>query len=58
VPKGKRIELGENIDRIEVGVSGEQNFEFNTYSNTTWVAQENRMFCLGCKPAPKIIHYR
>jgi len=57
VPKGKQIELGKNIDRIQVSVSGRQNYGSDTFSNTTWFSKGNRLFCLECKTEPRVIHH-
>jgi len=49
VPKGKRIELGKNIDRIELSVSGQHNYYDDSFSNTTWVVTGEQLICLECK---------
>ena len=49
VPLGKKIKFGKNIDRLDIWVSGEQNYEEEMFSNTTWIARETQMVCLACK---------
>lgn len=46
VPNGKRIELGKNIDRIQVSVSGRQNYGIESFSNTTWISEGKNLYCI------------
>lgn len=48
VPLGKKIKFGKNIDRLDIWVSGEQNYEEEEFSNTMWIARETQLVCLAC----------
>jgi phage shock protein PspC (stress-responsive transcriptional regulator) len=56
VPPGKQVKLGDNIDRVNVSIDGENYYEYNGYSNTTWEPGQKAMRCLECKEL-KIDHY-
>jgi len=52
VPLGKRVELGTNIDRIDLETSPGNRYEEKSYANTTWTAKSHRMVCEACHERP------
>ena len=53
VPLGKQVKLGNNIDRINVSVTGGHKYYHNNYVNTTWERSREEMRCLECKRIPR-----
>jgi phage shock protein PspC (stress-responsive transcriptional regulator) len=49
VPKGKKIRLGNNIDRINVSVEGSRRYGENSFSATWWISKKKRLECVDCK---------
>jgi phage shock protein PspC (stress-responsive transcriptional regulator) len=56
VPSGKQVKLGNNIDRVNVSIHGENIYEYKGYSKTTWEPGHDAMRCLECKEL-KVDHY-
>jgi len=55
VPEGKQVILGKNIDRIDVHIHGQQQYENENFSLTTWTALGDRLFCEECKKNSDLI---
>ncbi|MBK7128401.1 MAG: PspC domain-containing protein [Crocinitomicaceae bacterium] len=48
IPMGKEVHLGNNIDRIDVDITGENRYGEKSFANTTWYATPNRLLCKEC----------
>ena len=59
VPLGKRLEFGNNIDRIGICVDGD-NYDCRHpeqhYSNTSWHSEGTGMICSGCEHIQRVYH--
>jgi phage shock protein PspC (stress-responsive transcriptional regulator) len=58
IPKGKKIEFSNNIDRILVDVENNYYRYSQNYAGTTWMVDEyNDLTCTGCDSQKRIHHY-
>lgn len=49
VPAGKKVILGEGIDRIDFDTDTKNRYDENLFSGTTWQNENGRVKCVECK---------
>lgn len=54
VPKGKKVRLGNTIDRIDVSIDGAGKYGKAPLSKTSWIAAERHMECIECNQIKKV----
>lgn len=54
IPVGKKVVLGEQIDRIDLDVPGYHRYDEQSFENTSWLVQHKKIICVECSKDRKI----